>query len=310
MKLRRLKLKRLKLRRLKLRILKLRRLKLRRLEKGDKIMNQRNYCKADSITLDGSINRYANFLEEVYCDVLKRLGDAPEDNIHVKHIRGSDRYFRYIPGTGDFQKYIPMREENEIAALAQKKYDEKLAAEIESELKMLRKAGKTEFSRSIERVYSDMNPALKSYVRPAVMPDEKFIEVWEAQEYPRKGFRADEGLFITKKGERVRSKTERFIADCLCDAGVPYRYEYPVKLGKIPVHPDFTVLNRRTRREYFWEHFGMLDVEEYRKGMLSKMNLYAEHGIISGVNLITTFEAAEFPVNSGMVKEIIKAYLK
>ena len=35
---------------------------------------------------------------------------------------------------------------------------------------------------------------------------------------------------------------------------VPYHYEAPLYLkGRGIIHPDFTVLNIRTRQEYYWE---------------------------------------------------------
>ncbi|MFQ6929598.1 MAG: hypothetical protein ACLRR3_00115 [Eubacterium sp.] len=40
----------------------------------------------------------------------------------------------------------------------------------------------------------------------------------------------------------------------------------PLRLkGYGTVKPDFTVLNKRTRHEYVWEHFGMMDDSIYVK---------------------------------------------
>ena len=38
---------------------------------------------------------------------------------------------------------------------------------------------------------------------------------------------------------------------------VPNHYEAPLYLkGRGIIHPDFTVLNIRTRQEYYWEPYG------------------------------------------------------
>ena len=112
----------------------------------------------------------------------------------------------------------------------------------------------------------------KILIDPIWLPDDEFRERWEAQKGEALAFRADdESSFYTDKGERVRSKSEVIIANALHRNKIPYRYEYPLQLsnGKI-VYPDFTVLNLKTRKEYIWEHFGMLDDPHYRETMLNK----------------------------------------
>lgn len=73
-------------------------------------------------------------------------------------------------------------------------------------------------------------------------------------EYRGKGFDESTSEFYTAKGEKVRSKSEVIIADVLSREGIPYRYEYPLYLKGIgKVHPDFTVLNVKQRKEIYWE---------------------------------------------------------
>ncbi len=51
--------------------------------------------------------------------------------------------------------------------------------------------------------------------------------------------------------EKVRSKSEAFIADTLYEFGIPYRYEYLVRMvnGELR-YPDFTLLKVRTEKRY------------------------------------------------------------
>ena len=76
-------------------------------------------------------------------------------------------------------------------------------------------------------------------------------------------------LLFSENGERVRSKSEVIIADILKNNGIPYRYEYPVLINR-NIHPDFCCLNVRTRKEYFWEHFGKMDDIEYARQKLER----------------------------------------
>ncbi|MCH4192124.1 MAG: hypothetical protein LKF52_07435 [Butyrivibrio sp.] len=87
-------------------------------------------------------------------------------------------------------------------------------------------------------------------VLPYELPDDEYVEFWQQEEYV--GFIAPaapepdniNGLY-TEKGELVRSKSEKIIADKLFMMKIPYHYEKPLKLDSYGyVHPDFTVLNR------------------------------------------------------------------
>ena len=119
---------------------------------------------------------------------------------------------------------------------------------------------------------------------------------------------------LTSKGERVRSKSEMLIADTLARMGVPYHYEYPVTLNDnghtFTMYPDFLCLNLRTRQEFIWEHFGLMNDSVYSSKTVKKLRTYAQNGIYSGHNLITTVETPELPLNTRYLEKIITEYLK
>ena len=77
----------------------------------------------------------------------------------------------------------------------------------------------------------------------------------------------------SERGERVRSKSEKIIADKLYRNGIPYKYEKPLVLkGLGKIHPDFEILNKRTRKEYFLEHLGKMDDIGYVKKNMRRIN--------------------------------------
>ena len=76
----------------------------------------------------------------------------------------------------------------------------------------------------------------------------------------------------------VRSKDEFLITQALAKFGVGFYYEKPlISLdGKSWRLPDFTF--RVKRKEYYWEHWGMLGSPSYDKTSERKRKWYRENG--------------------------------
>lgn len=92
--------------------------------------------------------------------------------------------------------------------------------------------------------------------------------------------------------------------------GVPYRYEFPIHLNGIgKVYPDFTVLNKRERKEMHWEHLGMMDDPDYAEKAVRKIEMYQNNGFFPGDKLILTYETKMNPINPQTVMLIIQRYL-
>lgn len=67
----------------------------------------------------------------------------------------------------------------------------------------------------------------------------------------------------------------------------PFRYECALHLGFETIYPDFTILHPLSKKIIYWEHFGLMDNENYIKNVCFKIQQYAQNGIIPSVNLIT-----------------------
>ena len=148
-------------------------------------------------------------------------------------------------------------------------------------------------------------------IEPIIPDTETYAQRWLSETYEKKGFRPDDAEYFTKSGIRVRSKTELIIADMLDARGIPFYYERPLYLrGVGTIHPDFTVLNKRSRKMYFWEHMGMMDEDNYREYALEKINHYIMNGYLLGIDLILTHETASRPVKTQVLEKIIEAYLE
>ena len=74
---------------------------------------------------------------------------------------------------------------------------------------------------------------------------------WYEEEYHGKEFKEGVPVILTEKGERVRSKSEKIIADYFYRKNILYKYEKPLYLnGYGIVYPDFTLLSRKQERKF------------------------------------------------------------
>lgn len=105
-------------------------------------------------------------------------------------------------------------------------------------------------------------------------------------------------IYRTLSGDMVRSKSEVIIANILYQTGIPFEYETFLTApdGSCRL-PDFTIEWRG--HTYYWEHLGMLDVDDYRRKWELKKDWYAEH--FPG-QVITTTETSTL---SEEAKEVI-----
>lgn len=104
----------------------------------------------------------------------------------------------------------------------------------------------------------------------------------------------------TERGEKVRSKSKVIIANILFRSGIDYEYEQKLEYGPGKwKEPDFTITTKQG--VWYWEHLGMLGVQDYDEGWIEKKEIYESIGIMGRV--ITTFETG---VISDVVNEKIK----
>ena len=247
------------------------------------------------------------YLEKLLEQIRLESSNLPEGRLRVCNDRGIARYY-HVSCSGDTQgKYIPRKEAEKASCLAQKDYLQKLYRNIKDELMDIEKYLSKHSSQALENVYDELNAYRKNLVKPLVVSDQIYQKQWKSQVYESNPYYPEEKVYITKKDEMVRSKSEVMLADMYYELGIPYRYEAELKLmdGKIK-YPDFTVLKMSTREVFYHEHFGLLDDEEYRRANLVKLDEYRRNGIFPGKNLIITYETAGCYLNIKEIKRMIK----
>lgn len=274
-------------------------------------------------TMESVLRKEMYQLKRIVEEAGKRITAAPKGHLCIMRKRGNIEYYFKSEnrsngkansncgnrgcGNGVNVRYMKKNEKSLAEGIAQKDYDVRMIKKAEERIKaidtFLEKYKKTELGR----LYQEMNPYRKELISAPVISDEEYIKQWQAEEYEGKQFADDAQEIVTEKGERVRSKSEKIIADKLYALGIPYRYEYPLVLdGNIKMYPDFTVLRMPAREEVYLEHLGMMDDSNYVDTILYKFSTYEKNGIYLGVNLFVTYETSKRPLNTRTLDGLLK----
>ena len=129
---------------------------------------------------------------------------------------------------------------------------------------------------------------------------------WMNEAYEQNPFRKEDLKYTTPRGLKVRSKSELLIASCLERRNIPFRYEAKFVLEGRVCYPDF-IIRRPDGTFVIWEHFGLMDDDEYFGKALEKIEEYRREGFVQHKNLICTYE--EDVRNEREINSIIDFFL-
>ena len=249
----------------------------------------------------------------------KSQKNQPPGHLRIAQ-KGINRYYFYhYTSPDDFNgKYIPKKQIDLAKALAQKDYNLKLIKQVEKEILALKGyLTQSKNGTAIQTLYDALCPARQFLVKAATLTDEQYLSQWKKVTWQSLPFSPEAPQYDTANGEKVRSKSEVIIADTLARHGIAYRYEFPLRLRQtksssenVTIYPDFLCLNLKTRDEFYWEHFGLMDDPEYATKSARKLRLYVENNIFIGRNLIITMETQEEPFNTKIIEKTILEFLK
>ncbi len=248
--------------------------------------------------------------------IQKKAAGAPKGHLKVATKASHTEYYHITEYGSSRGTYIPNSNISFAAQLAQRDYNSKLIKVLKKEIRLLDNClQQTDNFTAVQKVYDNLCAGRKRLVTPVTLTDAQYTEQWQKVTWQGKPFPEDAPNYRTAKDERVRSKSEMIIADTLFRLEIPYRYEFPLTMrweNSVPftVYPDFLCLNVRTREEFILEHFGMMDDPDYSQKAVSKLNLYAENGIIPGNNLLLTMEAKSEALSARTLELLIQKFLK
>lgn len=240
----------------------------------------------------------------------KSLRNVPKGALVLSQSNGNVQYYHKTECNQKKGKYISTKNRKLIKALAQKDYDSRFLKHMKVQKSKLCKVIELLSDIDFSKVYSELSDARKKLVHPYVLTDEQYVEKWMSMQYKGKEFFEDTPVLITERGEEVRSKSEKILADKFYSCGIPYRYEYPLNLkGYGIIYPDFVLLNVKERKEIYFEHFGMMDNPEYCQKAIQKLETYAKNRIYIGKNLLVTFETFRNPLDMKTVEQMLKEFI-
>lgn len=151
-------------------------------------------------------------------------------------------------------------------------------------------------------------PEFQKLLAPHFTPLSDDLAEWTNSDYEHNLKHPEHLIHRSTSGHLLRSKSEAIIDMLLYINKLPFRYECALQLGEYTLFPDFTIRHPHTGDMYYWEHFGLMDNQGYVQNAYSKLQLYTLHGIIPSIQLITTYETKEHPIDVDIISKTIEHY--
>lgn len=247
-------------------------------------------------------------IKQIEDQIKKALKDAPEGKVRCSSCRGNYQYYQG-------REYISKDKIGYVKSIAQRDYCRSMEGLVKKVRRYLETLMKIYNNEELEQAYRKLAPSRKAVVTPLIKPIEEIIKEFEQIQYEGLRFsEEDTREYYTIKGERVRSKSEKIIADELFRKGIPYKYEMPINVldfrgREKTIYPDFTVLNKQTGKRWIIEHFGLMDSPDYYDNAMLKLDTYERNGYLLGKNLLIFHETDRMPLNIKVMQKYIEQYL-
>ncbi len=264
-----------------------------------------------------NLSRYiSDYQKDLKKDIklLERLLEkSPDGDLRIQKSGKRYKWFRYQLDTKD--NYIKKKDKALAAELAAKQYYRQMLAAKQEELALVSDFGNdikhlSETERQFLSAEDEVGKLAAIELLNVNIKGKTFkenIEDWLNEPFQSNPNHLENLKISAANGLLVRSKSEAFIASELYAAGIPFRYECLLILNNgNALYPDFTILNPYTKEIVIWEHFGMMEDEEYSKLAMFKTKDYISNGFIPDRNLILTYETKNAPLDFGLVKKKVK----
>ena len=210
---------------------------------------------------------------------------------------------------GDAANYLPKRNRKIAEKLALKKYYVSRYEELSHQVKALKY-----YERQMKKVEGKADDLLKheewrKLLEPMFSVEREDLKIWMEEKYEGGAGYPEHLVYKGSRGKYLRSKSEVIIDMMLYKYGIPFRYEDKLILDNgIYIYPDFTVRHHISGKRMYWEHFGLMDKQDYRNSACKKIRLYCDNGIIPSIDLIATFETVDHPLDVEKVEKIIQEF--
>jgi hypothetical protein len=241
--------------------------------------------KGKHMNLNQEISTLISKIRQEIADINDELAHAPLGCLYVR--KKGDRFY-YSEYSRGKVKGITLNE-SRIYSLARKGYLYNSLNMRRNELNILlsiqSRLQSAKYSRNEDEYLSKF-----SELDPYLITVPPWQIHWEEGDYVSNSLNPEGLKYRTSRGNLVRSKSERHIANFLERNNIPYRYEAAFHVYTRTLYPDFTIL-KSDGSTVVWEHFGMLDDPNYEHSAYIKIREYRDMGYKQNRNLICTDES-------------------
>ena len=249
--------------------------------------------------------KQSNALEKKIHSLSKQIKQCPEGKLICAR---NSKWIKWYLSDGKTLTYLPKSERKLAEKLAKKEYLKTQLKECKKEKRAIDCYIKNHcFDIPMSHKLLTESPGFKELLANTYKPFSEEISLW-MEDYEKNTTYPESLIHKTNSGKLVRSKSEVLIDMVLNDYQIPYRYECALYINKQLVYPDFTIMHPKPGELYYWEHFGMVDDQKYLENTLNKLDKYIKGGYIPGINLITTFETKNNPLDIEYIKTLVEQY--
>lgn len=244
------------------------------------INNIINNIKRINMILKETLEAQLRFYERMREQIRKALDSMPEGRLLRKKAGG--RTYYYVSHKG---KRVSLNKLPELLDTYMKK------ERLENKL------------RIVERDIPLLGKTVRNYL--PVYPDG---QQWAEMEPEQNKYMWEERKHLYR-GVYYRSKSEAVIAMLLESYGLEFKYEVAIEVNGRTFYPDFVIRRKRDGKIILWEHFGLINDEDYRQGMFKKLAAYHDAGYDIWNNLIISFDNKNGSLDIDSIEKIITLYL-
>ncbi len=180
-------------------------------------------------------------LDNLIYECKNHLKQLPKGTLRISCQKNIPRYYWKHSQTTTQGIYIRRNNLDLARQLAQKNYIEQLLHEALQQRKYLLEFMEQYNWDAVAQLHNNLSTHRQSLISPMILSDDEYAENWEQHSLLERDtikslhsyhhYTIEEGSgFLTEKGDLVRSKSEKIIADKLFKMNIPYIYEMPILL--------------------------------------------------------------------------------
>lgn len=256
------------------------------------------------------ITRISNLIKDRISDLQKELETLPDGELFVYSRDSVAHYYKRLPKTGNRKKErrIGIKKDKEtLMSLVRKKYVLSAINALNRDAELLGQVSKMYIPADENSVMSDFfekYPELSEGVHCCMGSSVKWEEVYATDST----YHPESLKSTASDGSHRRSVGELLIGAKLNHYKIPYRYEAKAH-PDLPYMPDFTIKRPYDGKLIFWEHFGMVNDNDYMEGNRRKLMEYESVGIVPWENLIVTYNQSDGGINEKLIDAMIHGWL-